>query len=101
MEVDVPSLFRNTRTKESIMAKGPGNNEAQIKALRKKLGEGGVSNANAIVKSASADEIALAFKMSRPSSTKQLPRAVTKLLGKVPAGMRKQMEEKLTEAANA
>lgn len=83
------------------MAKGPGNNEEQIKALEEKLGDDGIEKASDIVETYSPDEIALAFKKSRPSKTKGLPKSVEKLLEKVPAGIREETEKSLMAAANA
>lgn len=83
------------------MAKGPGNNEEQIRILREKLGEEGIAAAQDIVRDYSADEIALGFKLSRPSKTKGLPRAVEKLLKKMPEGTREQTEARLMEVMNA
>lgn len=83
------------------MAKGPGNNEEQIRVLEEKLGLDGIEKASDIVDTYTADEIALAFKRSRPNKTKGLPRAVEKLLEKVPDGIRAQTEARLMEAVNA
>lgn len=77
------------------MAKGPGNNKEQMESLRQKLGVKGIEKAGDIVDTYTADEIALAFKKSRPSTNKALSKSTETLLSKLPDNEAKSIREKL------
>lgn len=64
------------------MKKGPGTNEEQVLRLREKVGDGGIEKADSIVNQFSSEVIALAYKITRISASRdKLPASVTKMLG--------------------
>ncbi len=78
--------------------RGPGNNAEQIKSLEEKVGDDGVGHAKDIIGSYSVDEIALAYKMTRTSTARKLPKAVENLLLGFPEDRASKMREELLAA---
>lgn len=82
---------------DGAAGRGPGTNEEQIASLRDKVGEDGVSSAEAIVKTHAPEVIALAYKMTR-NTPKGLPKNVERLIGNLSDDDAKLVRDKLTQA---
>lgn len=64
------------------MKKGPGTNEEQVLRLREKVRDDGIKEADSIVSQFSSEVIALAYKITRISASRdKLPANVNKMLG--------------------
>ncbi len=65
--------------------RGPKKNADQIKDLHDKLGNEGLAKVDGLIEEYSVDEITLAYKLTRVTAKKRLPKSVTNLVDKLPA----------------
>ncbi len=80
--------------------RGPGTSAEQIRVLRGKLGADGVEKAKSIVSSNKPDVITLAYRLMRSNITdNKLPKAVAKLLEKMPDKEAAEIRSQLVKAS--